>query len=86
MAGHSKWKNIQSRKGAQDVRKAKVFTKLLKEIVVAVKASGGDPDTNPRLRGVLLHARNANMPRYNIERAIKKAMGDDQERYEEITY
>lgn len=86
MAGHSKWANIKHRKGAQDAKKGKIFTKLNKEITVAAKMGGGDPDTNPRLRLVIQNARSVNMPKDNIERAIKKATGDDGTEYTEVTY
>lgn len=76
MAGHSKWKNIQHRKGAQDARRGKVFTKIATEIAVATKVGGSEPESNPRLRQALLKARAANMPRDNIDRAIKKGSGD----------
>jgi YebC/PmpR family DNA-binding regulatory protein len=76
MAGHSKWKNIQHRKGAQDAKRGKVFTKIAKEITVAARMSGGDPDTNAKLRLLLMKARSANMPKDNIERAIKKGTGE----------
>lgn len=75
MSGHSKWKNIQHRKGAQDAHRGKVFTKIATEITVAVRGSGPDPDANPRLRLALTKARQANMPRDNIERAIKRGSG-----------
>jgi YebC/PmpR family DNA-binding regulatory protein len=80
MAGHSQFKNIQHRKGAQDKRKAKIFTKCLKEISVAVKTGGGggNPDLNPRLRAAMINARSVNIPRDTIERAIKKALGGDE--------
>jgi len=87
MSGHSKWKNIQHRKGAQDAKRGKIFTKVGKEITVAVKVGGTDPETNARLRAVLIKARIANMPRDNIDRAIKRgsgALGDIQ--YVEKTY
>jgi YebC/PmpR family DNA-binding regulatory protein len=84
MAGHSKWANIKHRKGAQDAKRGKVFTKLIKEITVAARIGGGDPDGNPRLRVALDKARQANMPRDNIDRAIKKGLGDlDGVNYEE---
>ena len=85
MAGHSKFKNIQHRKGAQDKKRAKIFTRLIKELAVAAR-SGTDPNSNPRLRGALLAARAANMPRDNIERVLKKAEGGEGEQYEEIRY
>jgi YebC/PmpR family DNA-binding regulatory protein len=87
MAGHSKWKNIQHRKNAQDAKRGKLFMKLSKELYVAARAGGGDPETNPGLRLVMDKARDANMPNDNIERAIKKATGDlEGVDYEEITY
>ncbi|AXI40214.1 YebC/PmpR family DNA-binding transcriptional regulator [Bacillaceae bacterium ZC4] len=87
MAGHSKWKNIQRRKNAQDAKRGKIFMKLAKEIYVAAKQGGGDPDANPSLRLAIDKAKAANMPNDNIERAIKKATGSqDGANYEEITY
>lgn len=87
MAGHSKWKNIQHRKNAQDAKRGKLFMKLSKELYVAARTGGGDPDTNPGLRLVMDKARDANMPNDNIERAIKKATGDlEGVDYEDITY
>jgi len=85
MAGHSKFKNIMHRKGAQDAKRAKKFTRLIKELVVAAK-SGTDPEANPRLRTALLACRSANMPKDNIERVLKKAEGGDSEQYDEIRY
>ena len=85
MAGHSKFKNIQHRKGAQDKKRAKIFTRLIKELAVAARG-GTDPSSNPRLRGALLAARAANMPKDNIERVLKKAEGGEGEQYEEIRY
>ena len=76
MAGHSKWKNIQHRKGAQDAKRGKMFTKLAKEITVAAKMGGGDPDGNPRLRAAIIKARSQSMPKDNIDRAVKKGTGD----------
>jgi YebC/PmpR family DNA-binding regulatory protein len=76
MAGHSKWKNIQHRKGAQDSKRAKIFSKLVKEITVSTKLGGPDPESNPRLRLALQNARAQSMPKDNIERAIKKASGE----------
>jgi YebC/PmpR family DNA-binding regulatory protein len=76
VAGHSKWKNIQHRKGAQDAKRGKIFTKIATEITVAARLAGGDPDTNPRLRTALLKARSANMPKDNVERAVKKGLGN----------
>ena len=87
MAGHSKWANIKRRKGAQDAKRGKIFTKLIKEITVAVKTGGGpDPETNPRLRLAVQNARGENMPNNNIDRAIKKAAGDEGGNYTELTY
>ena len=76
MAGHSKWKNIQHRKGAQDAKRGKVFTKIAKELTVAAKSGGGDPDANARLRMILAKAKAVNMPKDNIDRAIKKGTGE----------
>ncbi|MEC1346224.1 YebC/PmpR family DNA-binding transcriptional regulator [Bacillus haynesii] len=87
MAGHSKWKNIQRRKNAQDAKRGKIFMKLAKEIYVAAKEGGADPESNASLRLVIDKAKNANMPNDNIDRAIKKASGSqDGKSYEEITY
>lgn len=86
MAGHSKWANIKRRKGAQDAKRAKVFTKLIKEITVASKEAGPDPDANPRLRLAIQNAKGANMPKDTIERAISKGSGADAEDYSDITY
>ncbi|MBO8155949.1 MAG: YebC/PmpR family DNA-binding transcriptional regulator [Bacillaceae bacterium] len=87
MAGHSKWHNIKRRKNAQDAKRGKIFMKLAKEIYVAAKQGGGDPDTNPSLRLAIDKAKSNNMPNDNIERAIKKATGNlEQIDYHEITY
>ncbi|XOT29535.1 YebC/PmpR family DNA-binding transcriptional regulator [Bacillus subtilis subsp. subtilis] len=87
MAGHSKWKNIQKRKNAQDAKRGKIFMKLAKEIYVAAKEGGADPEANSALRPVIEKAKGANMPNENIDRAIKKAAGgQDGSSYEEITY
>jgi YebC/PmpR family DNA-binding regulatory protein len=84
MAGHSKWANIKHRKGAQDAKRGKVFTKIIKELTVAARIGGGDPDTNPRLRTAIDKAKQANMPKDNVDRAIKKGTGDlDGVNYEE---
>ena len=85
MAGHSKFKNIQHRKGAQDKKRAKIFTRLIKELSVAARSST-DPASNPRLRSALAAARSANMPKDNIDRVLKKAEGGEGEAYEEIRY
>ena len=76
MAGHSKWKNIQHRKGAQDAKRGKIFTKIAIEITVAARLGGGDPADNPRLRAALAKAKAANMPKDNYTRAIKKGTGE----------
>ena len=87
MAGHSQFKNIMHRKGAQDAKRAKVFTKLIREITVAAKSGLPDPDMNPRLRAAIAAAKAANMPKDNIDRAVKKAVGgDDDTDYSEIRY
>jgi YebC/PmpR family DNA-binding regulatory protein len=86
MAGHSKFKNIMHRKGAQDKKRAKVFSKLSKEITVAAKMGAPEPDMNPRLRLAIQAARAQNMPKDNIERAIKKSQDAGGEAYEEIRY
>jgi len=85
MAGHSKFKNIMHRKGAQDKKRAKVFGRLIKELTVAARSST-DPDSNPRLRTALAAARAANMPKDNIERVLKRAEGGEGESYDEIRY
>jgi YebC/PmpR family DNA-binding regulatory protein len=87
MSGHSKWSTIKRKKGANDAKRGKIFTKLIKEITVAAKMGGGDPDANPRLRTAVLSAKSENMPKDNIERAIKKGTGDlEGVNYEEILY
>ena len=86
MAGHSKWANIQHRKGKQDKLRSKLFSKLSKEITVAAKMGDPDPDKNPRLRLAVKEARSSSMPRDVIERAIKKSQGGDAETYENIRY
>ena len=85
MAGHSKFKNIMHRKGAQDKKRAKIFGRLIKELTVAARSST-DPDSNPRLRTALSAARAANMPKDNIERVLKRAEGGEGENYDEIRY
>jgi YebC/PmpR family DNA-binding regulatory protein len=85
MAGHSKFKNIMHRKGAQDAKRSRLFSKLAREITVAAKGSP-DPNFNPRLRAVIMTAKAASMPKDNIERALKKAEGGDGENYEEVRY
>lgn len=87
MSGHSKWATIKRKKGAADAKRGKVFTKLIKEIATAARLGGGDPAGNPRLRLVMDKARAANMPKDNIERAIKKGTGEGAaDQYEEVTY
>jgi YebC/PmpR family DNA-binding regulatory protein len=87
MAGHSKWANIKHRKAAQDAKKGKVFTKIAKELTVAAKIGGSDPEMNPRLRVALDKAKSANMPKDNVERAIKKGTGEGNDTiYYEVTY
>lgn len=88
MAGHSKWANIQHRKGAQDARRGKLFTKLIREITVSTRmGGGGDPNTNPRLRAAMDKALSNNMTKDTVERAIKRGLGpQDVDNYEEIRY
>src|SRR5579871_2584602 len=87
MAGHSKWAKVKHFKGAIDAKRGKIFSKLSKEITIAVKISGADPGMNPRLRMVLLKCRAANMPNDNIDRAIKRGSGGDNSiNYEDLTY
>jgi len=86
MAGHSQFKNIMHRKGRVDAQRSKIFGKLAREITVAAKLGLPDPDMNPRLRAAIIAARAENMPKDNIERAIKKAQGGDAESYDEIRY
>ena len=87
MAGHSKWANIRHRKGAQDKKRAKIFTKLIKEITIASRLSGGDISSNPRLRKAVSNAKSSNLPLDKIERAIKKGTGElEGVTYEEVTY
>lgn len=87
MAGHSKWANIKHRKGAMDAKRGKIFTKLIKEITVAARQGGGDPNANPRLRSAILAAKAENMPKDNMDRAVKKGTGElEGVSYEESTY
>lgn len=87
MAGHSKWANIQHRKGAQDKKRAKIFSKLAREITVAAKMGGGDPDMNPRLRLAIANAKSQSMPKNNIENAVQKGVGGGEgEDYTEMRY
>src|SRR5512139_2119315 len=87
MSGHSKWANIKHRKGAQDARRAKVFTRIGREIQTAAREGGGDPDANARLRAAITAGRAVNMPSDNIDRAIKRGTGElDGVSYEEVVY
>ena len=87
MAGHSKWANIQHRKKAQDAKRGKLFTKLIREITVAARLGGGDPDSNPRLRAAIDKGLGANMTKDTIDRAVKRGSGAaDGENYEEVRY
>ena len=86
MAGHSKWANIQHRKGRQDAARSKLFSKLAKEITVAAKMGDPDPEKNPRLRLAVKEAKSKSVPKDVIDRAIKKSLGGDAETYEEIRY
>ncbi|KRL13509.1 YebC/PmpR family DNA-binding transcriptional regulator [Schleiferilactobacillus perolens] len=86
MSGHSKWHNIQGRKNAQDAKRGKIFQKLSRELFMAAKSGGPDPDGNPSLRLVMDKARAANMPKDNIKRALDKAAGNDDTHYDEVTY
>ena len=87
MSGHSKWHTIKHKKGAADAKRGKLFTRLIKELTVAARVGGGDPDTNPRLRTVIADAKAANMPAENIKRAIRRGTGEEEGvHYEEVTY
>lgn len=87
MAGHSKWANIKHRKAAQDAKRGKIFTKLIRELVVAAKEGGGDPNDNPRLRTAIDKALGANMKKDTIEKAIDRGTGNAEgDNYEELTY
>jgi YebC/PmpR family DNA-binding regulatory protein len=87
MSGHSKWHTIKHKKGAADAKRGKVFTRLIKELTVAARAGGGDPDMNPRLRTVIAEAKQQNMPADNIKRAIRRGTGEEEGlSYEEVTY
>lgn len=86
MSGHSKWNNIKNKKEKTDAQKAKIFTKIGKEIAICVREGGGNPNTNGKLRDLIAKAKANNVPNDNIERAIKKASGADAVQYEEITY
>jgi YebC/PmpR family DNA-binding regulatory protein len=87
MSGHSKFANIKHRKGAQDAKRGKIFTRIIKEITIAVKEGGGpDADTNPSLRRAITNAKGCNMPKDTVDRAIKKASGADADNYHELTF
>jgi YebC/PmpR family DNA-binding regulatory protein len=87
MSGHSKWHSIKHKKGAADAKRGKIFTRLIKELTVAARASGGDPDMNPRLRTIIAEAKSQNMPAENIKRAIRRGTGEEPGvNYEEAQY
>jgi len=87
MSGHSKWHTIKHKKGAADAKRGKVFTRLIKELTVAARGGGGDPDMNPRLRTIVAEAKASNMPRENIDRAIRRGTGEEPGvTYDEVTY
>ncbi len=87
MSGHSKWHTIKHKKGAADAKRGKVFTRIIKELTVAARAGGGDPDSNPRLRTIIADAKAANMPAENIKRAIRRGTGEEPGvTYEEVMY
>ena len=87
MSGHSKWHTIKHKKGAADAKRGKLFTRLIKELTVAARTGGGDPDMNPRLRTVIADAKAANMPSENVKRAIRRGTGEEEGvNYEEVTY
>src|SRR5690348_7074947 len=86
MAGHSKWANIKHQKGAKDAKKSKLYTRLVKEIVIAIKQGGAIIAANPRLKIAIQNAKAANLPKANIEKAINKATSKDQADYTEVNY
>ena len=86
MSGHNKWSTIKRKKGAADAKRGKIFTKIIKEIMISVREGGSDPNGNARLRLAIQNAKGANMPKENIERAIKKASGAESEAYHEINH
>ena len=87
MSGHSKWHTIKHKKGAADAKRGKIFTRIIKELSVAARAGGGDPDSNPRLRTIIAEAKSVNMPADNIKRAIQRGTGElPGVSYEEVTY
>jgi len=87
MSGHSKWHTIKHKKGAADAKRGKIFTRIIKEIAVAARAGGGDPDSNPRLRTIIAEAKSVNMPAENIKRAIRRGTGEEPGvSYDEVMY
>jgi YebC/PmpR family DNA-binding regulatory protein len=87
MSGHSKWHTIKHKKGAADAKRGKIFTRVIKELTVAARNGGGDPDTNPRLRTIIAEAKSHNMPAENIRRAIRRGTGEEEGvNYEDVTY
>ena len=87
MSGHSKWHTIKHKKGAADAKRGRIFTRIIKELTIAARHGGGDPDMNPRLRTVVADAKQANMPAENIKRAIRRGTGEEEGvNYEEVTY
>ena len=87
MSGHSKWHTIKHKKGAADAKRGKIFTRIIKELTVAARAGGGDPDMNPRLRTIVAEAKSVNMPADNIKRAIRRGTGEEEGvTYDEVTY
>src|SRR5438270_12486854 len=87
MSGHSKWASIKHKKGALDAKRGRIFTRIIKELTVAARAGGGDPDMNPRLRTIIADATAANMPAENIKRAVRRGTGEEPGvSYEEVTY
>src|SRR5947207_14361780 len=87
MSGHSKWASIKHKKGALDAKRGRIFTRLIKELTVAARAGGGDPDMNPRLRTIIADAKSVNMPAENIKRAIRRGTGEEEGvMFDEMTY
>src|ERR1700758_539611 len=87
MSGHSKWATIKHKKAATDAKRGRIFTKLIREITIAARVGGGDPDSNPRLRTAIAAAKNENMPNENVERAIQRGTGQlEGEQYEEVNF
>ena len=87
MSGHSKWHTIKHKKGAADAKRGRIFTRIIKELTIAARHGGGDPDMNPRLRTVVADAKQANMPAENIKRAIRRGTGEEEGvNYDEVTY